>query len=132
MNPQAVLFYESIFDALRGIVERAGGNKAVGARLRPAKAPDQAGRWLADCLNPTREERLDPDDFLALLRIGREIGFHGAMDFIAQEAGYQATPIEPQDEQARLQREFIKSVEALQRIEQRLGRLATAGIKAVA
>lgn len=130
---QDALFYESILEALKGIVVHAGGNKAVGARLRPLKAPEQAGRWLADCLNPHREERLDPDDFLALLRIGREIGFHGAMNYIAGESGYEARPVEPQDEQARLQREFIEGVKALGKLAARLDRLTPSStLKSVA
>src|SRR6478735_7963980 len=107
---QDALFHETFLDALRGIVERAGGAKAVGSKLRPSKAPDEAGRWVLDCLNHSRAERFAPDDVLHLLRIGHEVGYHGAMTFIGQETGYQCHPIEPQDEQAALQREYIEAV----------------------
>lgn len=129
---QDALFHESVLDALRAIVERAGGAKAVGCRLRPSKAPDEAGRWVMDCLNPNRSERFPPEDILHLLRIGHEIGYHGAMAYIAQEAGYKCEPVEPQDEQAKLQREFIESVKATQKIAARLERLTQPPIKAVA
>jgi len=132
VSTQEPLFYDSILEALKGIVVHAGGNKAVGARLRPSKAPEHAGRWLADCLNPPREERLDPDDFMALLRIGREIGFHAAMTYIANEAGYEARPIEPQDEYAHLQREYIEAVKLQAKIAARLERLSVPNVKAVA
>lgn len=120
---QEALFFESIYEAMKSIVVRAGGNKAVGSRLRPAKTPDAAGRWLADCLNPAREERLEPEDFLALLRMGREIGHHAAMNYLATESGYQAIPIEPEDEKARLQREFVEGVKTLGQLAAKLDRI---------
>lgn len=120
---QDALFHETVLDSLRAIVEHAGGAKAVGCRLRTSKTPDEARRWLLDCLNPSRQERLDPDDLLHLLRIGREVGYHGAMAFIAQEAGYKCEPMEPQDEQAKLQREFVDGIKVLGKLADRLERL---------
>lgn len=122
---QESLFVDSIYDALRGIVERAGGLKAVGLRLRPTKSADEAGRWLADCLNTSRPEKLDPEDVLHLLRIGREANYHGAKYWIDTECGYAPTPpVEPADEQAQLMREYIEAVKHQQQIANRLERLA--------
>jgi hypothetical protein len=131
---QDALFHESVYDALRAIVERAGGAKAVGARLRPLKAPDEAGRWVLDCLNPSRAERFDPEDMIQMLRIGREVSYHGAKHWIDGETGYAPSmPVEPLDERDALQREYIESVKAAQRIAARLERLAIASnVKAVA
>lgn len=128
---QDALFYESTNDALRAIVEhypapeRRSQYKVVGHLLRPTKSPDVAGKWLNDCLNPLRQERLDPDDVLALLKIGREIGFHGAMNHLGSEANYRCEPVEPLDEQARLQRDFIEAVKALGKLGERLERPMT-------
>ena|SRR5690242_7821741 len=132
MSVQDPLFHETIYDALRAIVERAGGAKAVGARLRPSKAPDEAGRWALDCLNPSRAERFAPEDVLHILRIGHEVGYHGAMNYIGGETGYRCEPVEPQDEQARLQREYIEAVKLSQKIASRLERLSLSTVKAVA
>jgi hypothetical protein len=129
---QDALFHETFLDALRAIVERAGGAKAVGCRLRPSKSPDEAGRWALDCLNASRAERFAPDDVLFLLRIGREVGYHGAMTFIGNETGYRCEPIEPQDEQAALQREYIEAVKMQARIAARLERLSFPAVKSVA
>lgn len=126
---QDALFHETIYDALRSVVERAGGAKAVGTKLRPSKAPDEAGRWVLDCLNTSRAERFAPDDVMHLLRIGREIGYHGAMAYIADDAGYRCEPVEPQDEQAKLMREFNESTKALARIAERIERIAPAAAK---
>lgn len=129
---QESLFHESIYDALRAIVERAGGAKNTGMRLRPSKSADEAGRWLLDCLNPSRAERLSPEDLLHLLRIGRDVGYHGAMTYLAGEAGYRAEPVEPEDERARLQREFVEAVKASAKIADKLERLAVPTVRAVA
>jgi hypothetical protein len=124
---QDPLFFESMNDALRAIVERVPGNgfKIVGHRLRPTKSPDAAGKWLADCLNTLRQERLDPDDVLMVLKVGREIGFHGAMQHIGGECSYRCEPIEPQDEQAALMRDYIEAVQDAKKIAAKLERLAT-------
>ena len=129
---QEALFFESIYEAMKSVVVRAGGNKAVGCRLRPTKTPEAAGRWLADCLNPARDERLEPEDFIALLRMGRELGHHAAMQYLATESGYQAIPLEPEDEKARLQREFVEGVKALGQLAAKLDRIGAPHLTKVA
>ncbi len=128
---QVELFHEDIYDALRDIVKALGGYKRVGADMQPQKAVHQAGTWLANCLDPSRPEKLDLDQMLYLLKRGREIGCHVGIAYICQESGYTYQPVEPEDEQAALQREFIQSVRALKRIEQRLESLATPSMQAV-
>lgn len=121
---QNTLFSEDFNDALKDVVRALGGTKAVGVRLRPEMAADAAGAWLKDCLNPTRRERLDPEQVLWILREGRKAGCHSAMNFIADEAGYvRPAPLEPQDEAAQLQRAFIDSVQQQKLIASRLERL---------
>lgn len=129
MNSPA-LFHETAADALREVVQALGGMKAVGAQMRPERAADVAARWVADCLNPDRAERFDPDQVLWLLREGRRIGCHAAANFLMREAGYaDPTPIEPEDERARLEREFIAAAKGLSGIADRLARL---GVKVAA
>jgi hypothetical protein len=122
---QPPLFVESIYEALREAVKALGGAKAVGLYLWPEMFADDAGTKLRDCLNPERRERLNPEQVLLILRRAREAGYHGAMQFIAAEAGYKCEPVEPLDEQASLQREYIESVKAAAKIAARLERLAT-------
>lgn len=118
------LFHESLTDALREAVQALGGMKAVGAKMRPEKGVDAAGRWLNDALNPNREEKLDPDQVLWLLREGRAAGCHAAMNYLAREAGYaDPIPVEPEDERARAQRDFETAVKALGAVTERLARL---------
>jgi len=108
---------ETLAEALIEVVRALGGSKRVGALMRPARPADEAARWLRDCLNPERRERLEPDEVLFLLREGRRVGCHAAMRYIAEASGYASpVPIEPADEVAELQRQFNASVKSLERI----------------
>lgn len=124
------LFHECITDAIREAVQALGGFKKVGAAMRPEKSADEAARWLADCLNADRRERFDPDQVLWIMRESRKIGCHAAANFLMRESGYaDPTPIEPEDERARLEREFIDAAKTVQAIAERMQRV---GIRAVA
>lgn len=117
---QSPLFHEDIYEALRTVVMALGGAKKVAGSLWPDKPADKAGELLNNCLNRTRNEKLDPEQVCFLLREGRKRGCHAAADFIGADAGYQVTPVEPEDEKAELQRQFIECEKALQNILLRL------------
>ena len=98
---QPPLFVESIYDALKAIVGCLGGPKTVGARLWPAKSVDDARRQLLDCLNPDRNDKLDPEQVVLLFRLAREAGFHVAKHWLDTETGYEPSkPIDPVHEEA--------------------------------
>lgn len=124
------LFHDSVEDALREVIQALGGAKKVGASLKPDKPVDEAARWVLDSLNIDRRERFDPSQVVWLLREGRRIGCHAAANFLMRESGYaDPSPIEPEDERARLEREFIAAVKVMSGMADRLARL---GIKEVA
>lgn len=113
--------YESLNDALIECVRAGGGSKQVGHKLWPEKTVDAAQRHLLNCLNEDKAERLAPDQVLFLLRLAREKGFHGGLNFIAANLGYtQPLPIEPRDEIAELQRQFIESTQRLSKMAERI------------
>ena len=113
---QPPLFVESVYDALRAIVQQLGGPKIVGAQLWPAKSVDDARRQLLDCLNPDRHEKLDPEQVVHLFRLAREANFHVAKHWLDAETGYlPSTPADPTEEQARLVAEIEKAGATLQR-----------------
>ncbi len=116
--------FEDIDDALRDVVRDMGGTKVVGHWLRPDLAPDAAGAWLKDCLNSERREKLSPRQLMAILRRAHDAGHHHLMEFIANDSGYSTQPIEPRDELAELQRQFIAAVGASKHIADRIERLA--------
>ena len=111
---QMNLIHESVNDALGTLVAALGGAKKVGLLLWPEKSADAAAGMLRDCLNPTRKERLTPEQTLFLLRLGRQAGCHVAMRYIASECGYTTPdPVEPADEMAELQRQYIEATKVL-------------------
>lgn len=124
-SEQPRLFYEDVSDVLRAIVQALGGAKKVGPLLRGKDLTIEAsGRWVLDCLNAERRERFAPEHVVCLLAEARRIDFHAGMHFLCQEAGYeQAKPIEPEDERAKAQREFVEAVQMMSRVAERMERL---------
>lgn len=121
---QESLFYESLSDALADVVKACGGAKVIGARLWPEKSVQAAHSQLLDCLNDARPAKLSPEQVLFLMREGRKINCHAAMNYLARETGYaDPQPIEPEDERARLQREYIDAVKDLQALTGRMERV---------
>lgn len=115
------LFHESWGDALREVIAACGGAKQVAARLWPEKTPDAAHRLLLDCLNETRPERLDPDRLRLVLRMGRDAGCHAGMNYLARDVGYEdCKPLDPQDEQTQLMRDYILTAKSLQSMASRI------------
>ena len=124
------LFHESIEDALREVVQALGGNKTAGAQLRPELSADDAGKWVSDCMNPDRAQFFRPAQVIWLMREGRRIGCHAAANFACRESGYaDPTPIEPDDERARIERELT---EALKQVNAMAERLLRNGARAAA
>lgn len=133
MSSQGSLFVDDIYVALNDVVRALGGYKRAGSAMRPELPADQAGRWLSDCLNRAKREKLDPDQVMWLLGKGREIGCHVAMHFIATTSGYaEPVMVEPEDEIARLRRQFVEAVEVQSHLVERMERLAGAASKATA
>lgn len=105
---------ESINDALIEVVKALGGSKQVGCMLWPEKMPDAAQRALLDCLNPERAARLSPEQMVLLLRKARQAGFHAAAEWLLADLGYaRPVPLEPAEEMAALQRDFLQATQVL-------------------
>lgn len=111
---QHALWHDSTEDALRSLVDQLGGFKRIGSSLRPSMSADQAGRWLAQCLDSTRPEKLGLDDLVWLLAEGRRKGCHVAAAYILRTAGYKAPEVlDAETELQRLQRQFVEATQAL-------------------
>ncbi len=122
MGMQTGLFHESLEDALAEIVGMCGGRKAFAAAMWESKSARDAHNKLDACLNRERPEKFDLDEVLYILRAGRAAGCHSAMAFIANACGYtEPQPVNPEDERAKLQREFSDSVKTLTRLAGALG-----------
>jgi len=116
------LFCEDINEALREVVGALGGAKKVGALMWPEKTVEQAQALLLACLNTERKEHLTPEQTMFLLRRAREANCHVAMRFLCAQAGYaDPVPVEPEDERAKLQREFIAATQVIRHLGEKLG-----------
>jgi len=125
MTTQA-LFHETFLSALAEVVAALHGAKTVGAALRPELGAEAAGKWLSNCLNHEHPQKLDPDQVLFILREGRKAQAHAAINYLLRESGYaDAQPIEPEDERAKLQRDFLQGVQHLSQLAARLDRTET-------
>lgn len=123
---QAELFHEDVFDALRTDIQALGGAKKVGAMLWPKLSPDKAGEKLSSCLNRQRAEKLDPEEILFIQREAARIGSVASLTYIADYVSiHRPVIIEPDDEKAQLQKDYIAATKAIAQIAQRLERLAT-------
>jgi len=115
---QVPMFVDSYSEAIRAAINSLGGFKCVGVELRPEKNAVDAGRWLADCLNHDKRDKLDPDQLAYIRRRSREVGCHVLASYEMRDAGYsRPQPVAPEDEAAELQRKFIESVKALETIQ---------------
>src|SRR6185312_623825 len=98
---------------------------------KPERPVVEAGKWLADCLNPDRRDRLTPGQMAYIRREARKVGCHILAAFEAREAGYAPpVPIASEDERAELLRKFIATAGLLQSLHDQLSESPT--LRAVA
>jgi hypothetical protein len=113
---QPALFVDTLNDAVRDTA-RAIGVKRIAKELWPAKTEEEAARYLNDCLNPDRAQKLSGEEMLVIARRGREVGCHLIVGFICMDVGYAVpTPVDPEDEKAELHRQFLEGVDRLERL----------------
>lgn len=116
---QQQLFYEDVFDVGRAAVQACGGAKVVAAKLWPHMPIAEAQRKLLDCLNRERPEKLCIEEFMALLRMAGEAGFHQAKHWIDQALGYQPTaPLDPIVERDRLAEALERAASTFEALKQ--------------
>jgi hypothetical protein len=120
---QQKLWHDDIYDALRGAVEALGGTKRVGHALWPAKTIEEAGKHLDRCLLSTSAQKLSLEELMWIFTQSAAKGCHVIADHFGQAAGYRFVPVEPKDEAAELQRQFIRSVDEQKALLERLQRV---------
>lgn len=126
------LFLEDVYDALRAVTQAVGGPKVVVARLWPHKAIEQARKELLDALNRDNPRKLDPEEVMAILRMGREIGFHHAKHWIDGELGYEPTaPADPALHRDRLADELAHAADNFAKLQRAVERLTRSSLQEV-
>jgi hypothetical protein len=123
---QTSLFHDTYEDAIRDTVMALGGYKKVGSMLWPAMPADDAGRKLSACLNTEKREKLDLGELRLIRREARKLGVHILASYEMRDSGYtEPQPVNPEDEAAQLQREYIAAVKAMSAIQSRMDRIGT-------
>lgn len=125
--------YDSPEEVLRTCIEHMGGFKSVGVWLRPEleERPETAGRWLADCLNDEKREKLSLQQVTFILRRARDAGFHEGMHAWNRLCGYSpCRPLNDSDELVMLQRQAMEAAMKAQEASRELfARMTAAGLK---
>lgn len=121
---QDQLFYEDIFEVAQAAVRHAGGAKKVAGLLWPSKPGQKAHTELLDCLNRDSPRKLCIEEFLQVLKLAKEAGFHQAKHWIDTELGYEPTPPkDPKIERDRLAEEFARAVDQFKNLTRAAERL---------
>lgn len=115
--------FDDLNEALKSAIKALGGYKVVGKALWPELLNDTSAQRLRDSVNPDRRDKLSPEQFIFILRLAREKGFHATMDFVAFDLGYKAVPVDPSTQEAELQERFINAVDGLTAIQSQLQRI---------
>lgn len=87
---------------MKSVIQHIGGVKRVGPMLFPDKTVDASARYLLDCVNHDRPEKLSLSQTMMLLRLAHEAGHHTAFSWLAAQIGYDIKPITRADEVDRL------------------------------
>lgn len=118
---QQDLWHDSLEEAQQAAVIAIGGPKKVGAMLWPTMKITDAARKLNHCLDPERPEKLSAGEFELLGQCAREASCHTIMAYLARRWGYQKPlPIQPEDEQAKLMRDFIAMGKQMEKISEQM------------
>ena len=84
---------------------------------------DIPGEWLADCLNRARAHKLDVEQVQFIAREARKVRSFCFVTWSLRDAGFaDPQPVEPEDEQAALMREFNTRAAGLEQLAQRIQR----------
>lgn len=130
---QMQLIHETITDAIREAVNAAGGNKQVGATLYPDLPVDQAAGRVRDCLNTDNRHLFSPEQVVLIARLARAAGNHAIMNYLADELGYlKPVPVEPENQLATLQREFVEATKSLHHMATRIETITATAVRRVA
>jgi hypothetical protein len=117
--------------ALTAAVDAIGTMQQVGCRLRPEydTQPEEAGRWLASCLDPDRKHKLSYAQQVLIFRWAAEAGAHAPFRAFAELIGYRAEPFDPEAEiKALLRQSEIASQRAAELSAEALARMKAVGL----
>lgn len=120
-EPIQLRMNETIEDAIKDDVTSIGGPKQAAHHFFPDKTPDQGAAYIRAWSLPDRSERPEPSQLFLLIELARaKVGVSECARFMEQRLNCRMEWLNPEDEKARLQREFITAVEHLNTIQRRI------------
>lgn len=125
-------FYEQPEDALKAAIFAIGGTKAVGQMLWKDKSVDQAARYLMDCINQDRPEKLAYTQIIFIFREAKAAGFHAGFEWWAAQCEYDTRPITKAEEVDRLTAVVEQASKSLSGALAALERIQKTNIRSVA
>lgn len=129
---QMALIHETLTDAMREAVQAIGGNKKLGAVMYPDLPVEQAAGRVRDCLNTDRREIFSPEQLVLIARLAKAAGNHSIVEYLAIELGYlKPVPVDPENEIARLQREFVEATKSLHHMASRIEAISATAMRRV-
>lgn len=111
-SQQSKLFFEDEFEALNLMVSNSQKTpKQLASYLFPHLKPDSAYARLKACFNPEKDERLTFGQIIAAMKFCQ---CYEPLMFACDETLHgRPARVEPQDEKAELQRQFIQTTKLL-------------------
>ena len=112
---------ETIFEAIADDLKVLGGPKVAAGIFFPAKTPDRGADTLRAWCSASRAEEPSADELFLLIEKARaRAGYSEVARYMEQRLNCRIEFLSPEDERARLQRQFVDAVAAVQSLAKRL------------
>ena len=109
------------FDAISDDIRAMGGHKVAAGVFFPTRTPDQGAATLRAWCNPNRQEEPDFGQLMMLIEGAKQCaGYSAVMRHMEQRLNCRVEFLSPEDEKAKLQRQFVSAVEVMQQLAKRL------------
>jgi hypothetical protein len=116
-------FNETEKEAISDDVKALGGPKAAAALLMQNKSPARGADLMSAWGNSSRQEEPSLDELIQLIEAARaKVGFSEVVRYIEHRLNCRVDFLTPEDEIAKLQREFISATEQQARNAERMER----------
>jgi hypothetical protein len=112
VNPHQFRMNETEKEAIKDDVAALGGPKVAAGVLLEGKSPARGEDLLRAWGNPARQEEPSLDELILLIEKARaKVGYSEVVRYIEQRLNCRIDFLTPEDEVAKLQREFIAATE---------------------
>jgi hypothetical protein len=118
---QQLRINDNEFDAIGDDIKAIGGLKQAAGLFFPTRTPDQGAATLRSWSNPNRAEEPDFGQLMVLIEEARKrAGYSEVARYMEQRLNCRIEFLSPEDERARLHKQYADAVADLKRIAERL------------